>query len=70
MGPDRKGPNGEPLGIDAWVDWVASNGVPFAVPEWAIRDGVVRGPAPPWPAVASGRRPTTEEPDPWVRDHC
>ena len=43
MNPDRKGPNGEPLGINAWVNWVASKGVPFAVPEWAIRDGVVWG---------------------------
>ncbi len=35
---DKKGPNGEPLGINAWVDWVAQQGVPFASPEWAIRD--------------------------------
>jgi Glycosyl hydrolase family 26 len=43
MSPDRKGPNGEPLGIDSWVNWVASKGVPFAVPEWAVHDGVVWG---------------------------
>jgi hypothetical protein len=35
---NKKGPNGEPLGINAWVDWVAQQGVPFASPEWAIRD--------------------------------
>jgi hypothetical protein len=43
MSPDRKGPNGEPLGINTWVSWVASKGVPFAVPEWAIRDVEVWG---------------------------
>jgi hypothetical protein len=43
MSPNRKGPNGEPLGINTWVNWVASKGVPFAVPEWAVRDGVVWG---------------------------
>lgn len=37
MSPDRKGPNGEPLGINAWASWVAQKGVPLAVPEWAIR---------------------------------
>jgi hypothetical protein len=40
MSPDQKGPYGEPLGINAWANWVASKGVPFAVPEWAVRDGV------------------------------
>ena len=38
ISPDKKGPNGEPLGVNAWVDWVAQQGVPFASPEWAIRD--------------------------------
>jgi hypothetical protein len=38
MSTQRLGPNGEPVGIDAWQSWVASKGVPFAVPEWAIRE--------------------------------
>jgi hypothetical protein len=36
--PDKTGPNGEPVGINAWREWVAQQGVPFATPEWAIRD--------------------------------
>jgi len=31
-------PHGEPVGIFAWVDWVADQGVPFAVPEWGIQN--------------------------------
>jgi len=38
ISPSATGPNGEPLGIAAWASWVASKGVPLAVPEWAIRD--------------------------------
>lgn len=37
--PDEKGPNGEPRGINTWVDFVISQGVPFAVPEWGIDTG-------------------------------
>ncbi|MEX5637775.1 hypothetical protein [Parafrankia sp. FMc2] len=32
------GPHGEPVGIGAWADWVAEQGVPFAVPEWGVND--------------------------------
>jgi hypothetical protein len=35
---NRLGRHGEPLGIAAWADWVADQGVPFAVPEWGIND--------------------------------
>ncbi len=28
----------QPIGIGAWVDWVVARGVPFAVPEWGIRN--------------------------------
>jgi len=36
--PHKTGKNGVPLGIAAWSAWVAAQGVPLAVPEWAIRD--------------------------------
>lgn len=36
--PGKTGSHGEPVGINAWAGWVAQQGVPLAVPEWAIRD--------------------------------
>jgi hypothetical protein len=35
---NKPGPNGNPVGINVWVDWVLKKGVPFAVPEWGIWD--------------------------------
>lgn len=37
--PNANSWTGGPLGINAWRTWVASQGVPFAVPEWGIKDG-------------------------------
>jgi hypothetical protein len=36
--PDRRGGDGRPVGINAWLEWVQAQGVPFAVPEWGVHN--------------------------------